>query len=109
MYLLLSALDFPFCFLAVRWLGTERVGHWEHLILKWFWSVVPHPLPSAEGAQKAELETVGKKLEEYGVIESKDGEIGVPGYDHGVAEAEKRNQSEDASKNMRDQYIQLEQ
>lgn len=59
---------------------------------------MPNPLPSAEGATKAELETVGKKLEEYGVVGSKDGEIGVPGYDHGVAEAEKRNQSEDASK-----------
>lgn len=28
-YLALSALDFPFCFLAVRYLGAERIGRWE--------------------------------------------------------------------------------
>lgn len=32
-YLALSALDFPFCFLAVRMLGTDRIGHWEHAIV----------------------------------------------------------------------------
>ena len=42
-YLLLSALDFPFCFLAVRTLGTDRIGHWEHAIVRWFWTVVPWP------------------------------------------------------------------
>src|SRR5271156_6171836 len=31
-YLALSALDFPFCFLAVRTLGTDRIGHWEHAV-----------------------------------------------------------------------------
>ena len=29
----LSALDFPFCFLAVRLLGTDRIGHWEHVVV----------------------------------------------------------------------------
>ena len=32
-YFLLSALDFPFCFVAVRTLGTDRIGHWEHVVL----------------------------------------------------------------------------
>ncbi|KAJ5397371.1 hypothetical protein N7509_005484 [Penicillium cosmopolitanum] len=32
-YLTLSALDFPFCFAAVRLLGVERIGHFEHVIL----------------------------------------------------------------------------
>lgn len=33
-YLALSALDFPFCFLAVRWLGTERIGRWEEAVIE---------------------------------------------------------------------------
>lgn len=32
-YLGLSALDFPFCFLFVKWVGTERVGEWEEKIV----------------------------------------------------------------------------
>ncbi|RMY03862.1 hypothetical protein D0867_10550 [Hortaea werneckii] len=37
-YMGLSALDFPFCFMAVRWLGTDRIAHAEHLIAEGFWS-----------------------------------------------------------------------
>ena len=96
-YLLLTALDFPFCFLAVRWLGTDRIGHWEHVLATWFWSVVPYPFPARETPQAVEFESGGKKAEEYGVV-SELSEVGVPGYDHGVKEAEKRNQSENASK-----------
>lgn len=33
MYLALSALDFPFCFLAVRYLGAERIGKWEDAVV----------------------------------------------------------------------------
>ncbi|KAF2266673.1 hypothetical protein CC78DRAFT_458832 [Lojkania enalia] len=32
-YLTLTALDFPFCFLAVRWVGTETIGHYEHAVI----------------------------------------------------------------------------
>ena len=95
-YLALTALDFPFCFLAVRWIGTERIGHWEHVIMERIWTIIPYSLSSLDGAQESETDTPGKKLKEYGVP-SKSEEVGVPGYDHGVAEAEKRNQSEDAS------------
>lgn len=98
-YLLLTALDLPFCFLAVRWLGTERIGHWEHAILAWFWKIVPYPLPTAEEAHNAEPQPAGKRPEEYGVVASKGEEVGVPAYDHDVVEAEKRNKSEDASRN----------
>lgn len=34
MYLALSALDFPFCFAAVRLLGVERIGYWEHIAVE---------------------------------------------------------------------------
>ena len=32
-YLLLSAIDFPLCFVAVRFFGAERIGHIEHVIV----------------------------------------------------------------------------
>lgn len=44
-YLALSALDFPFCFLAVRALGTERIGQWEHAVIEFFKSVASVPFP----------------------------------------------------------------
>ena len=35
MYLGLSALDFPFCFAAVRLLGVDRIGHYEHVAIEY--------------------------------------------------------------------------
>ncbi|KAF3388301.1 hypothetical protein F1880_003519 [Penicillium rolfsii] len=32
-YLGLSALDFPICFVAVRFIGVERIGYWEHVVV----------------------------------------------------------------------------
>ncbi|KAJ9260652.1 hypothetical protein DTO195F2_4492 [Paecilomyces variotii] len=75
-YLLLSALDFPFCFAAVRLLGVDRIGHWEHVILETVKSTVKSVSPFAAGEEK------------------KQGEAPI---DHGVAEAEKRNAGEGAS------------
>lgn len=99
-YFALSALDFPFCFLAIRWLGTDRVGHWEHVILEWVWKVwevVPNPFQAREAGPAVEVGE-SRKVEGYGVVQSQSDEIGVAGYDHGVKEAEQRNQSENASK-----------
>ncbi|KAF2441729.1 hypothetical protein P171DRAFT_434365 [Karstenula rhodostoma CBS 690.94] len=45
-YFGLSALDFPFCYLAVRMLGTERVGHYEHVIVEGIKSLIRIPFPS---------------------------------------------------------------
>ncbi|KAI9811599.1 MAG: hypothetical protein M1827_005348 [Pycnora praestabilis] len=93
MYLLLSALDFPFCFVAVRMLGTDRIGHWEHVVMDWFWKVVPWPAGEKIGRDHVEL---------YGEPENKSkGEavaIGEAGW--GVEEAEKMNKSDQASKLM---------
>lgn len=47
-YLALSALDFPFCFLAVRMLGTDRIGRWEQNVVYAFWTVVSVPFPGGE-------------------------------------------------------------
>ncbi|KAL8728975.1 MAG: hypothetical protein Q9166_005070 [cf. Caloplaca sp. 2 TL-2023] len=96
-YLLLSALDFPFCFLAVRWVGTERIGHWESIIVNGFWKIFNYPFGPRSASPAGENGGVGVKFEEYGVVNPNKDEVGVPGYDHGVDEAEKRNKSEDAS------------
>ncbi|KAL8914845.1 MAG: hypothetical protein Q9171_000681 [Xanthocarpia ochracea] len=99
-YLLLSALDFPFCFLAVRWVGTERIGHWESVIVEGFWKIFRYIYPfdsGQDGSQSVGIESAGVKVEAFGNVNSKNDEVGVPGYDHGVNEAEERNKSEDAS------------
>lgn len=41
----LTALDFPFCFLAVRALGTDRIGHYEHVAVEWLKGVVRIVVP----------------------------------------------------------------
>lgn len=52
-YLALSALDFPFCFLAVRLLGTDRIGHYEEVVKDGFWTLVRLVIPDA-GTTSAE-------------------------------------------------------
>jgi len=40
-YLALSALDFPFCYLLVRYLGADRIGAWEHIAVTHIKAVIP--------------------------------------------------------------------
>ena len=97
-YAALSALDFPFSFLAVRWLGTDRIGHWEHIIMKWFWSMVPYPFPPKDEPDPVEIASVGARAEEYGTVDPQSNEVEIPGYDHGLKEADEMNKSENASR-----------
>ncbi|KAH8428880.1 DUF1279 superfamily [Aspergillus melleus] len=46
-YLLLSAMDFPICFAAVRLLGVDRIGHYEHVILESVKGAIQTVWPSA--------------------------------------------------------------
>ena len=39
-------IDFPFCFLAVRLVGPDRIGEVEHAIVDGFWHLVGVLLPS---------------------------------------------------------------
>lgn len=61
-YLALSALDFPFCFLAVRTIGTERIGEYEHVAVEklrgWWNSLGVLPVWKE---REAELKQVGEK------------------------------------------------
>lgn len=63
-YLLLSALDFPFCFLTVQYLGTEKIGELETRVggfVKPYWISLrsaigypPAPVPVGDGEPEAE-------------------------------------------------------
>lgn len=118
-YLTLSALDFPFCFLAVRLLGTDRIGHWEHVamgyIKKWIAVVWPQGVSYVDGAEQGgkrileegvrkvesvvQAEGPGKRILEEGGQSTEAGsqeEYGV--IDHGYKEAEEANRKDNASK-----------
>ncbi|KAL4929612.1 uncharacterized protein BDV17DRAFT_59311 [Aspergillus undulatus] len=67
-YLFLSALDFPFCFAAVRLLGADKIGHYEHVVVEGFKGAVNEVLPGAfeeskeeEGAQEEQAVEKKKK------------------------------------------------
>ncbi|KAL9100537.1 MAG: hypothetical protein Q9163_004094 [Psora crenata] len=106
-YLLLTALDFPFCFAAVRLLGVERVGHAEKVVLGYVKAAIPEGVKESWRRAKGRLfgatekvdeekghVVVGKdsKIETYAIVQDDTGE-----YDHGVKKAEKENESENAS------------
>lgn len=61
-YLGLSALDFPFCFLAVRLLGTDRIGHYEEVVKDGFWNLVRLVIPDA-GTTSAEKHAQEQTIE----------------------------------------------
>ena len=49
-------LDFPFCFLAVRLVGPERIGEVEHAIVDKFWSLVGLVMPSMKPENRVSVE-----------------------------------------------------
>lgn len=99
-YLLLTAIDFPFCFLAVRLVGTERIGYLESVVVDGFKRIFVRPLGFDSGPQPPEVESAGVKVEGYGTVDANKDQVGVPGYDNSLAEAEERNTSEDASMSL---------
>lgn len=88
-YLGLSALDFPFCFLAVRLLGTDRIGHWEHVVIETFWKGVESVYPEGRSVMNKAAATMHQTTSE------EDAEREGTGW--GVEEAEARNKSDSAS------------
>lgn len=99
-YLGLSALDFPFCFLAVKLLGTDLIGHWEHVIVSNIKGLLQWPLGGdlqehvGEAVDKVAQAT---NIEEGTRILEEGGEEYVV-QDHGYKEAEQANSGQDASK-----------
>lgn len=68
-YLALTALDLPFCFLAVRMIGPDKVGHWEHVIVSYIKDLIKWPVSDQAGEEVVEgaihgVEKVAKPVEE---------------------------------------------
>ena len=110
--MLLSALDFPFCFAAVRWLGVERIGAAEKKVVGFLGEWVPEGVGEGWGTLKGWVRGEGgvASAGEWGEKGGSGGEVQVEGYavvagtggggeeyDHGVLEAERENGSERAS------------
>ncbi|KAL4740161.1 hypothetical protein BDV11DRAFT_185828 [Aspergillus similis] len=55
-YLFLSALDFPFCFAAVKLLGADKIGHYEHVIVESVKGAVNKVWPGASKESEEESE-----------------------------------------------------
>ncbi|KAL1965153.1 hypothetical protein VTN77DRAFT_6066 [Rasamsonia byssochlamydoides] len=89
-YLLLSALDFPFCFLAVRLFGVERIGYYEHVVVEGAKDIFRSVWPGASRRSP-------NRAEEEGNSHVRKDEAVKPGDGHGVLEAEKKNSGEGAS------------
>ncbi|PWY63548.1 hypothetical protein BO70DRAFT_375319 [Aspergillus heteromorphus CBS 117.55] len=64
-YLLLSAMDFPFCFAAVRLLGVERIGHYEHVILESAKAAINTVWPSSGHVEPGSGESKDSVSQEY--------------------------------------------
>ncbi|KAL5612190.1 hypothetical protein BROUX41_000270 [Berkeleyomyces rouxiae] len=55
-YMGLSALDFPFCFLLVRVAGPERIGHLEHVVVSAVSNAIPDSVKGLYHDCKAKLQ-----------------------------------------------------
>ncbi|KAH8687764.1 hypothetical protein BGZ60DRAFT_394409 [Tricladium varicosporioides] len=80
-YLTLSALDFPFCYLLVRSLGTDRIGEWEHIIISNIKRLIPESVKQTWHTWRTTMKNAaGKEASE---------KVEMAGW--GVEEAEERN------------------
>ncbi|KAK3360256.1 hypothetical protein B0T25DRAFT_601662 [Lasiosphaeria hispida] len=92
-YAALSVLDFPFCFLLVRTVGTERIAEVEHVVVSNLEKVVPERVQTMwheyrQGPAEKEVEQIAST--------ATNGE-GMEAVGWGVQEADARRTSEGAS------------
>ena len=87
-YFALSALDFPFCFLAVRALGTDRIGHYEHVVVQTFKNLIGR----GDDASDAQAHSAATDIAQ---ATAREGELGLA---EDIEEAEARNQGASACK-----------
>ncbi|KAL2115726.1 hypothetical protein VTJ04DRAFT_9981 [Mycothermus thermophilus] len=85
-YLGLSVLDFPFCFLLVRTVGSEKIAHVEHIVVSSLLKLVPESVQQWWAERRGTSR--GEGLDGPGELEV---------YGHGVAQAEERRKQEGAS------------
>ncbi|KAK5634586.1 hypothetical protein RRF57_010299 [Xylaria bambusicola] len=85
-YLGLSVLDFPFCFLLVRVVGTERIGQIEHWVVSHVSMAIPESIRNRWNEYRLALKEARQEQSQGGA------EVEVTGW--GVEEAEQRNKAE---------------
>ena len=95
----LSALDFPFCFLAVKTIGTDTVGHWEHVIVGYVKGLLQWPI---SGTVQESVGEAVDKIDQVVDIKADKRILEEEGQtymveDHGYKEAEKANSGNNAS------------
>ncbi|KAJ4306113.1 DUF1279 super [Collariella sp. IMI 366227] len=83
-YFALSVLDFPFCFLLVRTVGTEKIAHLEEIVVSHAQRVIPEGVQNWWHDFRQRFQT-----------SKQEGELEVVG--HGVEEASQRSKQEGAS------------
>ena len=89
-YFALSALDFPFCYLLVRYVGTERVGEIEHYISSHVSQVIPQGVK--DGWER--LRAAFKRNEEKALNDGGKISVGVEMAGWGVAKADEAHKAE---------------
>ncbi|KAF4631937.1 hypothetical protein G7Y89_g6195 [Cudoniella acicularis] len=85
-YFMLSALDFPFCYLLVRYLGTERIGEWEHLLVSNIKRLIPESVKQTWHDWRSSMKQAEREVTVGGQINDK---VEMAGW--GVEEADARN------------------
>ncbi|KAI1428576.1 hypothetical protein F5Y12DRAFT_710874 [Xylaria sp. FL1777] len=85
-YLGLSVLDFPFCFLLVRIVGTERIGELEHWLVSHLSMIIPESIRNRWNEYRLALKEARQEQP------NDDAQVEVAGW--GVEEAEQRHKSE---------------
>jgi hypothetical protein len=87
-YLALSVLDFPFCFLLVRTIGTDRIAAAEHYVVSNVKKVIPEDVKQWWHEYRSSLKQASKENLGDGFTQ----EVEMAGW--GVAEAEEKNKAE---------------
>ncbi|OBT69727.1 hypothetical protein VE03_00854 [Pseudogymnoascus sp. 23342-1-I1] len=88
-YLALTALDFPLCYLLVQWLGTDRVGRWEHAVVSRVAPLIPVVVKERWYAFKAWMHSAEEEV--TGADDVSD-VVDMAGW--GVEEAQRENKKE---------------
>ncbi|KAL3473749.1 hypothetical protein BJX99DRAFT_232958 [Aspergillus californicus] len=76
-YLFLSALDFPFCFAAVRLLGADKIGHYEDVVVENLKGAIDGVWPGLFDKSKEEEEEAAKEAEAEAAEKKKAGSEGA--------------------------------
>ncbi|KAJ9660270.1 DUF1279 super [Coniosporium apollinis] len=75
-------------------LGTERIGHWEHVVIENFWKVVQIPFPNLGRQRQTEEAVQATEQDGSEVATAREGALGWTGE---VDAADKRNKAADAT------------